>query len=101
MQAQCEANALSEVMAGRMTVVQMKAYLENLRSHFENLANLQANVANGMAIASSSENMDHYNSIQSSFAYRYVISRDSDFKIARRHNKEFPKFRKGRLPTMS
>jgi len=40
--------------------------------------------------------MDFFNSLQAANAYRYVVCQQSDFDLAKRHNKEFPHLRKGR-----
>lgn len=101
MQAACERDALAKVMAGRMTTAAMKVYLEDVKQQFANADELFSAVAAGTPIRSSLEEMDHYNSLQTSFAYRYVVAKDSNFAVAQQHNREFPKFRKGRQPTMS
>jgi hypothetical protein len=101
LQAEFEREALAEVMAGRMAVGQMRAYHEQIRPLFAETDGLLQNFQDGAPITSTSDNMDHYNSIQCSFAYRYVIAKDANFDIARRHNHEFPKFRKGHQPMMS
>lgn len=95
-----ESETLAAVMAGRMQASQMKAVLDNVRAQFTNAAELLKHVTEGTPISSTSENMDHYNSLQSMFAYRYIVSQDGDFDLARRHNAEFPKHREGLRPTM-
>ena len=58
------------------------------------------NVDEGRPIASDDGNMDFFNSLETMFAYRYVVCQQGDFELARRHNAEFPRYRKGLRPTM-
>lgn len=95
MQAKCERNSLAELMAGRIDAKVMKACLEKIRPMFANVDGLLQSFKDGTPIASTPENMDHYNSLQVSFAYRYLIDKQSNFDLARRYNHEFPKYRMG------
>jgi hypothetical protein len=98
--AQCEQTALREVLAGRASADQMKATLAAIRTQFSNADALLDAFHEGKPIGSTAENMDYFNSIQASFAYRYVVEKHGDFDIAQRHNRDFPKFRRGHRPTV-
>jgi hypothetical protein len=52
--------------------------------------------AEGRPIASSIDNMDYYNALQTSDAYRYVICQKGDLELARRFTREHPKLKYGR-----
>lgn len=95
---QLEQEALAGVMAGRIQPERMKIALDGIKEEFAEADTLGTALETGVPISSTSENMDHYNSLQSMHAYRYVLSKNGDFETVRRHNKEFPKFRKGFLP---
>jgi hypothetical protein len=93
--------ALARLRAGTLTPDGMRQLLERVKP-LEELADALVNrFEQGRPIPSTEENMDYYNSLQTSYAYRYVVCQKADFDLARRYNKEFPKFRTGRRPTFS
>ncbi len=92
----CEAEALQRVMRGELDATGMRQVLEEFAVKAQPQEELLCLSAEGRPVSSSSANMDYYNSLQTSGAYRYVISRDGDFDLARRVNRENPHLRRGR-----
>jgi hypothetical protein len=90
------AEALAAVTAGRISAAQMRTLLDQIRPAEEWIETLLQNAAEGRPIDSNDDNMDYYNSLQTSYAFRYVICQNADFGLAKKHNREFPQFRKGR-----
>jgi hypothetical protein len=89
--------SLSALMAGKISGPEMKSLLENYRRTAEiRVLEVSQAISEGIAISSNTETMDFYNSLQCIEAYRYIVCPNSDFALARRHNKEFPQLRKGR-----
>jgi hypothetical protein len=91
-----EKDFLGLLMSGKISAAEMKERLEEFRALEGPAESLLSNFAAGLPFPSNDDNMDYYNSMQVSFAHRYVVCRRSDFKLAREHNKEFPYLRKGR-----
>lgn len=89
------AEALRRVLRGELDAAGMKADLDEYAMQLQPLENLIAGAADGRPVSSSPDNMDYYNSLQMSWAYRYVISPDSNFDLARRVNRENPDLRRG------
>ena len=73
----------------------MRQLLEQIRPAEEWIESLLQNAAEGRPIDSDDDNMDYYNSLQTSYAYRYVACQNGDFDLAKKHNNEFPQFRTG------
>lgn len=92
--------ALAEVMARRITPAQMKASLESIEPLYQRAETLLAAVKSGVPVMSNDETMDFYNSLQMGFAHRYVVSKQADFDLAKRHNAEFPQLRRGKMPVL-
>ncbi|HEY0414299.1 MAG TPA: DUF4238 domain-containing protein [Allosphingosinicella sp.] len=90
------AEALAAVTAGRVSPAQMRALLEQMRPAEEWIETLLQNAAEGQPIESNDDNMDYYNSLQTSYAFRYIVCQNGDFGLAKKHNNEFPQFRRGR-----
>jgi hypothetical protein len=90
---------LGHLMAGRISAATMKTEMDSMRESWKPITSLIDAAALGVPMFSDSENMDFYNSLQTANAFRYVVCRQSDFDLARRHNKEFPHLRKGRKIT--
>lgn len=93
---ECEAEALARVMRGELDAAGMREALEELATRTQPQEELLTLAAEGQPINSTPDNMDYYNSLQTSWAYRYVISRDGDFELARRVNRENPHLKRGR-----
>jgi hypothetical protein len=77
----------------------MKTEMESWRESLKPATEFIDAATSGMPISSDMEHMDFYNSLQTANSYRYVVCQQSDFDLARRHNKEFPHLRKGRKIT--
>lgn len=92
---ECEADALRRVIRGQLDAGGMKAMLNDLSARSQPLEELAACAAQGRPASSAPVNMDYYNSLQASWAYRYVISRDGNFELARQVNRENPHLRRG------
>lgn len=87
--------------AGKMPAATLKQELEAMRTQGAPAKALLDSVDKGHPLPSHPVNMDFFNSLQSSEASRFVVCQQSDFEIARRHNKEFPHLRAGRRFTFS
>lgn len=87
--------ALKRVMAGQLTPAQMKAVIEQIEVLEAPHEAMLTAVAEGRPIASTGDNMDYYNSLQTRSATRYIVCQQADFKLARRFNLEHPSHRQG------
>jgi hypothetical protein len=96
-----EREALAALMAGRISAPQMRQQRESRRALFHVSEAMHQNCTDGRPIDSVDTTMDFYNSLQLSFAHRYVISREGDFAFARMHNRENPDLRQGRRPQIA
>jgi len=90
---------LGHVMAGKISADTMKSEIESMQESWKSTTAAIEAATSGMPMSSGIENMDFYNSLQTANAYRYVVCQQSDFDLARRHNKEFPHLRRGRKIT--
>lgn len=91
-----EMEALGLHMSGKISAADMKSLIDPWRSSLKSIEELTQALKIGAPMSSSLENMDFYNSMQTANAFRYVVCQQSDFGLAKRHNKEFPNLRKGR-----
>lgn len=82
--------AVGQVMAGKMTAQQMKELMERFGATGRPAASLLSAVAEGRPVSSNEDNMDYYNSLQTSFASRYVVCQQADFGLAQRFCRENP-----------
>jgi hypothetical protein len=90
---------LRHLISGRISAATMKTEMESMHESWKLTTAVIEAATSGMPMSSDIENMDFYNSLQTANAYRYVVCRQSDFALARQHNKEFPHLRKGRKIT--
>jgi Protein of unknown function (DUF4238) len=93
---QLQARAQELAVQGKITFEQMTHAVKNFEKEIEASDSMLKSASTGMPFSSNNENMDFYNSLQMQWANRYVIDMNADFKLARRHNKEFPALRRGR-----
>lgn len=91
-----QAQALRRVMSGSMDAAAMKRSMDDFELRVRDQADLLSRAAHGHPVNSAASNMDYYNGLQTTWAYRYVISQDGDFDFARRVNRENPQLRRGR-----
>jgi hypothetical protein len=89
------AEAVGQVMAGKMTAQGMKELMERLEEMERPAASLLSAAAEGRPVSSSDANMDYYNSMQTSFASRYIVCQQADFNLARGFCREHPNARHG------
>lgn len=83
------------IRQGKVTIAQLVDLKERLRP-FEDEAELTVSrFTAGGPIICKNDVMDFMNSLQTLYARRFVICKHSHLALARRHNREFPKFRKG------
>jgi hypothetical protein len=94
------AQLLKHLMAGRISAATMKTEMDSMRETWKRITAFIDAATLGMPMSSDTENMDFYNSLQTANSFRYVVCQQSDFDLARRHNKEFPHLRKGRKITL-
>jgi hypothetical protein len=94
-------DTLGLLLEGRVTAGQMKQMLDDLAPGYEPTENMHKALETGRPMSSNADNMDFYNSLQMGFAYRYVVSKHGDFKLAKKHNREFPQLRQGKRPTLA
>jgi hypothetical protein len=93
---QLRARAQDLAVRGHITFEEMTRAVKNFEKEIEASDSMLKSATTGMPFSSNDENMDFYNSLQMQWANRYVIDMNADFKLARRHNKEFPALRRGR-----
>jgi hypothetical protein len=86
---------LAQVGAGQLSPATMKAMLERVAPLERFSDELLQNAAEGRPVPSDPKNMEYYNSLQTNWAYRYVISREGDFEFARSVNMANPTLRRG------
>lgn len=91
-----QTEALGRVMAGTMTARQMKESMERFHATNQPAASLLRDAAEGIPVSSNQDNMDYYNSLQTSFASRYVVCQQADFALARTFCLENPNAKHGR-----
>lgn len=81
---EAKATAFSGVTAGKITMLQMKEYLEYTDRIVTPVTELITNFDSGMPILCDSNNMDFNNSLQMNYARQFVICKNSDFALARK-----------------
>jgi hypothetical protein len=96
-----ERDGLSALMAGRTTADKMRQNLDASRAQFRVAESMHEAFAGRRPIDSVDATMDFYNSLQLSYAHRYVISREGDFAFARKYNRENPEVRHGHRPQIA
>ncbi|UPK10727.1 hypothetical protein IVA93_31735 [Bradyrhizobium sp. 155] len=79
-----------------MTARQMKESMERFHATNQPAASLLRDAAEGIPVSSNQDNMDYYNSLQTSFASRYVVCQQADFALARTFCLENPNAKHGR-----
>lgn len=91
-----EAEAVARVMRGELSAAGMKHLLDRVKATERPVEELLSAAAEGHPVSSSDDNMDYYNSLQTSYAYRYVVCQQGDFTLARKFNAENPALKRGR-----
>lgn len=91
----CQTQALRQVAIGRLDAAGKKRTLDEFAMRTQSSQELLTRAAEGRPVSSTPDNMDYYNSLQTSCAYRHLISRDGDFELARRINRKHPHLRRG------
>jgi len=86
---------IGQVLAGKMTTQEMKKLMEQFEAADGPAASLLSAAAESRPISSTGENMDYYNSLQTSFASRYVVCQQADFGLAQRFCRENPDAKRG------
>lgn len=84
-------------MSGTISAEKIKAAVETDRAVLEKSDIGQ--IVRGIPLSSSDDNKDFYNSIQTSWATRFLICQDGDFDLAKSFTREFPATREGRKIT--
>ena len=87
---------LGLVSQGKILISQVKPIINQFEDMECNINNLIACADNGIPISSASDNMDFYNSLQVSWATRYVVCPSNQYGLAKKFNREKPEFRNGR-----
>ncbi|TIP06441.1 MAG: DUF4238 domain-containing protein [Mesorhizobium sp.] len=90
-----QAEAVSRVMKGELSAAGMRQLLDSAKATEEPVAELLSAFKEGHPVTSNDANMDYYNSLQTSYAYRYIVCQQADFALARRFNSENPALRRG------
>lgn len=91
----CQIQALRQVALGQLDPAGMKRALDEFAVRTQSSQELLTRAAEGRPVSSTPDNMEYYNSLQTSWAYRHLISRDGGFELARRINREHPRLRRG------
>lgn len=94
----CERHVEDKMKTGDILLSQKSLAFESFCQGMEARDELLSAFKSGTPLDSSKDNMDFYNSNETRVAYRFVISSDANFDVARRYNAEFPKFRTGHRP---
>lgn len=94
-----QAAALAQVMRGQLNPEAMRAGMAEIFDAQAHLRGLVEAADSGKPVSSADANMDYYNSLQTTWAYRHVICRDGALDFAREINREHPQLRKGRRVT--
>lgn len=89
------AEGLRQVVQGELEAATLRQRLNEFASRTRPLEELVTRAVEGVPASSAPVNMDYYNGLQTGWAYRYVISRDGDFELARQVNSENPELRRG------
>lgn len=79
---------IARVIAGEIPAAEMKKLIERLSALERPIEELLAAASEGRPVSSNNDNMDYYNSLQTSFAHRYVVCRKGDFTLADRLSRE-------------
>lgn len=87
--------ALSQVIEGELTSEGMKSLVAEYEQIEYDHDELLSATSEGRPVSSDDANMDFYNSLQTSYAYRYVVCSRGDFQLARLVNRENPEQRRG------
>jgi hypothetical protein len=90
-----QAQAVGQVLAGKMTAGQMKELIDRSAEMERPAASLLTAAAEGRPVSSNEANMDYYNSMQTSFASRYIVCQQADFALARSFCRENPDAKHG------
>lgn len=99
--AQSVADIGSMILSRSMTISQGLAARKKLDRLDEEAQMKLMALEDGGRIGASAENVDFINSLQTKFATRFVICQRGNFELARKFNREFPKFRTGMKPMIS
>ncbi|ETA72672.1 MULTISPECIES: DUF4238 domain-containing protein [Mesorhizobium] len=91
-----QAEAVSRLMKGQLSAVGMRQFLDAAKATARPVEELLSAAADGHPVSSNDDNMDYYNSLQTSFAYRYVVCQQADFALARSFNSDNPALKRGR-----
>ncbi|MER8646700.1 DUF4238 domain-containing protein [Mesorhizobium sp. M1252] len=91
-----QAEAVSRVMKGELSTAGMRQLLDSARATERPVEELLSAPTEGRLITSNDDNMDYYNSLQTSYAYRYVVCQKADFALAKTLNSENPALKRGR-----
>jgi hypothetical protein len=84
-----QAEAFKHVQAGRISLHQMQAAVDAALKG-DGPASLLEAFKKGIPVSSKPVNMDFYNSLQVSFAERYIVCQQGEFGLAKKFNAEFP-----------
>nr|WP_280800228.1 DUF4238 domain-containing protein [Mesorhizobium sp. L103C565B0] len=91
-----QAEAVSRLMKGQLSAAGMRQFLDAANATARPVEELLSAAADGYPVSSNDANMDYYNSLQTSYAYRYVVCQQADFALARSFNSENPALKRGR-----
>ncbi|MDG4895814.1 DUF4238 domain-containing protein [Mesorhizobium sp. WSM4976] len=91
-----ESKAVSRVMKGELSAAEMRHMLDRAKITEGPVEELLSASTEGRPLSSNDANMDYYNSLQTSYAYRYVVCQHADFALARSFNSENPALQRGR-----
>lgn len=93
--AERQAMVVQAVSSGKVTVSDVIRLREQIRPLDEQSDLIVQQFAAGGPVECTADVMDFMNSLQTMYARRFVICKQSHLQLARRHNAEFPSFRKG------
>ncbi|RWD01443.1 MAG: DUF4238 domain-containing protein [Mesorhizobium sp.] len=91
-----QVEAVSRVMKGELSAAGMRQLLHGAKVAEGPIEELLSAAREGHPVSSNDANMDYYNSLQTSYAYRYIVCQQADFALARSFNRENPELLRGR-----
>ncbi|RUV37509.1 DUF4238 domain-containing protein [Mesorhizobium sp. M7A.F.Ca.MR.148.00.0.0] len=91
-----QVQAVARVMKGELSAAEMRQLMDSARTTERPAEELIAAPTEGRPISSNDDNMDYYNSLQTSYAYRYIVCQQADFALAKTFNSENPDLKRGR-----
>lgn len=92
---QRQKETVAAITSGKITIADAIAMKKSMKPFNDNAELTIKQFESGGTIDGGVDQVDFINSLQAMYASRFVICKKANLSLARRHNKEFPKFRTG------